>query len=198
MLSKSQTIIEGKVWEPYIVNAEYRRQLISWPRLKANDVASFISFENFLIKYQSSTQAIGRSTDGSIELLQLLQTKLSSYLQDRWGRKAYQIQKELKREATIDDFIKRFREQTEIISDPLFSRDAITEVSKGNSREPSKPKTKTFVTGAKEFQCACCGKKNHDLEKCFKFNKLQPNDKKNLVFKSTVFPLPCSNHRFSH
>ena len=185
---RAKQLLKERYGNPYIVNAEYRRQLTSWTKLKPNDVASFISFENFLIKYQSSMRAIGRESDGSIELLQLLQSKLPSYLQDRWSRKAYQIRKELKREATIDDFIKRFHEETEIISDPLFSRDAITEAYKDNNRDSSKrnPRARSFGIGAKEVVCACCGKKNHVLEKCFKFNKLNPSERKNLVFKSRL------------
>ncbi|XP_066922156.1 uncharacterized protein [Clytia hemisphaerica] len=184
---RAKDLLTERYGNPYIVNAEYRRQLTSWKKLKPNDVASFISFENFLIKYQSSMRAIGRESDGSIELLQLLQSNISNpYLQDRWGRKAYQIRKEKKREATITDFIKRFHEETEIISDPLFSRDAITEAYKDNNRDPPKrnPRARSFGTGTKEVVCVCCGKKNHVLEKCFKFNKLNPSEKKNLVFKS--------------
>ena len=118
---RAKHLLKERYGNPYIVNAEYRRQLTSWTRLKPNDVSSFINFENFLIKYQSSMRAIGRESDGSIEVLQLLQSKLPSYLQDRWSRKAYQIRKELKREATIEDFIKRFHEETEIIDQrPTF------------------------------------------------------------------------------
>ena len=83
---RAKELLKDRYGNPYTINAEYRRQLTSWTKLKPNDVASFISFENFLIKYQSSMRAIGRESDGSIELLQLLQSKLPSYLQDRWSR----------------------------------------------------------------------------------------------------------------
>ncbi|XP_066919725.1 uncharacterized protein [Clytia hemisphaerica] len=113
---RAKDLLTERYGNPYIVNAEYRRQLTSWKKLKPNDVASFISFENFLIK------------------------------------------------------------------------DAISEAYKDNNRDPPKrnPRARSFGTGTKEVVCVCCGKKNHVLEKCFKFNKLNPSEKKNLVFKSRL------------
>ena len=66
--------------------------------------------------------------------MQILQSKLPIHLQDRWTRKAYQMRKEHKREASLDDFLKRLREETEIISHPLYSREAMNEMTMTNDK----------------------------------------------------------------
>ena len=180
---QAKKLLDGKFGDPFLVNAEYRKQLVSWPRLRANDVAAFTAFENFLIKYQSTVQAVGRRVDTSPELLQLLQTKLPPYLQDRWTRKVHRVRKEEGRSASLEDFIGGIKEETEIIGDPLFSRDAINELSKVNGG--MKSRMKSLQTGTKEV-CVCCEGFKHDLEKCSKFLRLGYKEKKNLIFKQRL------------
>ena len=104
---QTKKLLTEKFGNPFVVNAEYRKKLGSLPRLKANDVDSFTAFENFLIKFHSSVPALDRKHDCSPELMQILQSKLPLHLQDRWTRKAHQIRKDQKREASLDDFLKR-------------------------------------------------------------------------------------------
>ena len=57
----------------------------------------------------------------------------------------------------------------------------MTELSK--TREPqSRPRMRTFGIGSKEV-CICCGKKWHDLEKCFKYKDLDQKGKRNFIFQ---------------
>ena len=85
--------------------------------------------------------------------MQILQSKLPIHLQDRWTRKAYQMRKEHKREVSLHDFLKRLREETEIISHPLYSREAMNEMTKTT-------KTRNFgISIGNKDECSCCGKK---------------------------------------
>ena len=179
---RAKQLLIQKYGNPFVINAEYRKRLSTWPRLKPNDAVSFSSFENFLIKFQSSMHAVGRTTDCSPELLQILQTKLPPYLQDRWSRKVFQIRKDFKKEASLDDFIQRITEETEIISDPLFSRDAINELSKGRDYTNQKPRSKVFGISSEEI-CMCCSKRWHDLEKCFKYRDMEQREKRKFIFQ---------------
>ena len=67
--SQAKKLLTDKYGNHFVVNAEYRKMSGAWPRLKANDVASFTAFENFLIKFHSSVTALGRKNDYNPELL---------------------------------------------------------------------------------------------------------------------------------
>ena len=186
---RAKKLLQEKYGDPFIVNSEYRKMLVSLSRIRPNDISSFNEFENFLIKFRSSMEAIGQVENRSPELLQLVQSKLPSHLQDRWTRKVYHMRKQVHREASLDNFIDFLREEIEILCDPLFSRDAIIELSKrqGRDRDQLKcnSKYKSFGVSAKE-ECICCNKKWHDLEKCYIFKKMSPKEKKAFVLKKRL------------
>ena len=62
------------------------------------------------------------------------------------------MRKEHKREVSLHDFLKRLREETEIISHPLYSREAMNEMTKTT-------KTRNFgISIGNKDECSCCGK----------------------------------------
>ena len=143
----AKELLKRKYGSPYRIANEFRRQLVSWPKLKANDTQAFDRFENYLIKYQASMKAIDKTSQCNLELIQLLQSKMPPYLQERWNRKVFQLRKQEK-EAELGDFISFVSEETLVMSDPLFSRGAIAELS-GRSQDSNKPKpTKVCRTSA--------------------------------------------------
>ena len=107
--------------------------------------------------------AVGRTTECYPELLQLLQDKLPPYLQDRWNREVYRLRRDSYNEVTLSNFIKQINEDTIIISNPLFSREAIIEISKDRETSTTE-RTKGFNLGSNKV-CICCVKKWHELKK---------------------------------
>ena len=139
-------LLKEKYGNSFKIAVEYIKQLANWPRLKSIDVASFTKFENFLIKFQTSMSAVGRTTECNRELLQSLQSKLPPHLQDRWNREVYRFRRDSHNEVTLNDFIKQINEE------------AITELSKDHETTTTKQRTKGFNTGSNEV-CICCVKK---------------------------------------
>ena len=109
--------------------------------------------------------AVGRTTECYPELLQLLQSQLLPYLQDRWNREVYRLRRDSYNEVTLNNFIKQINEDIIIISNPLFSRETIIEISKDRETSTTKQRTKGFNTGSSKV-CIYCVKKWHELKKC--------------------------------
>ena len=140
--TRAKELLERKFGSSFKIAAEYRKQLLDWPRVKTSDAASLNKFETFLLKYQSSMVRIGRASDNSPELLQLLQSKLPNYLQDRWNRTAYKVRSKYQREPGIKDFVDLVSKETVLLDDPLYSREAISNLSKDNNSKPERRKFK--------------------------------------------------------
>ena len=132
------------------------------------------------MKFQASMQAVGRKHESSPELLQILQSKLPLYHQDRWGRKVHQIQKDKHQEATLEYSIERMNEEVEISSDPLFSREAISEMFRREPQRPLRPKAHTTAT-------CNCNRRWHDLEKCPTFKDLERKAKLDHLYKQPLY-----------
>ncbi|XP_066933229.1 uncharacterized protein [Clytia hemisphaerica] len=163
---QAKELLKKKYGSPHTIASEYRKQSVLWPKLKANDTQAFDRFENYLIKYQASMRAIGKNIQCNLELIQLLQSKMPPFLQERWNRKVYQSRRQDK-EAELEDFISFVSEETVVMSDPFFSRGAINEMLNRAPSDSNKPRPpKSFRTGVDEKLCLCYKKSSHDLEKC--------------------------------
>ena len=178
---KAKELLERKFGSPFRIAADYRKQLSAWPKVRPSDATALNKFETFLLKYQSSMTSVGQSTDNSPELLQLLQSKLPTYMQDRWNRRAYKARSKLKREPSLDDFIDLVSKETVLLDDPLYSREAIFDLTR-NSYERSKFKANTV----KLDQCICCTQTAHDLEKCQKYLRMDVTDRKEFIFRNRL------------
>ena len=53
-------------------------------------------------------------------------SKLPNSVADRWNRKAMMLQRSQQKESSLKDFIEFFDEETVLVNDPIFSREAIT------------------------------------------------------------------------
>lgn len=199
---RAKELLQERYGSPYKIAAEYRKQLQAWLRLKANDTSSFTKFQTFLIKFQSAMSCVGRSASCSPELIQVLQSKLPTYLQDKWNRAAFRIRSESKgtEEANLDYFIKFLTTETNIISDPLYSREAINEISKAHTADGKSGRIRSLATGTGENCCICCQQSScKDLESCCKFLKMELQDRRKFVFQKRLcfccFQPTSSTHR---
>ena len=105
----------------------------------------------------------------SAVLRTLILSYLTSYLQNRWSRIVFQIRRNTKKEATFEDFLKLVNEESTIIGDPLFSRDAVGEVLKSSPASETKPRLRTFRTTLQEGTCVKCEQRSHSLDDCKEF-----------------------------
>ena len=76
----------------------------------------------------------------------------------------YRLRRDSFNEVTLNNFIKQINEDTIIISNPLFSREAIIEISKDRETSTTEQRTKGFNTGSNKV-CICCVKEMARAEK---------------------------------
>ena len=112
------------------------------------------------------------------DTLCILVSKFPNGVADRWNRKALMLQRSQQRESSLKDFIEFFDEETVLVNDPIFLREAITayfgtQEKSDNPRErrSNSKKYGSFATHIDHHQpeaqgkCICCSHK-HDLGNC--------------------------------
>ena len=75
-------------------------------------------------------------------------SKLPGGLTERWNRLVLKIRKHHRREPDLEDFIMYTEEET-MMSDPLFSREALSELNTVVKRPARRNKVKGFLTVSK-------------------------------------------------
>ena len=112
------------------------------------------------------------------DTLYMLVSKLPNGVADRWNRKALMLRRSQQREPSLKDFIEFFDEETVLVNNPIFSREAITayvgtqeKSDNQRKRRSNNKKYGSFATDinhhqpeAQEKCILCCHK--HDLDNC--------------------------------
>ena len=97
----AKKILVSRYGDPYRVLGEYRKKLRAWPKVKPYDTVSLRKFQTYAVKFKSAARH-DADTFNSTETVQLLHSKLPTYLQNSWSRKAMKTRKQSKAEPGID------------------------------------------------------------------------------------------------
>ena len=81
------------------------------------------------------------------DTLCMLVSKVPNGVTDRWNRKTLMLQRSQQKEPSLKDFIELFDEESVLVNDPIFSREAITAYV-GNQE-----KSDNFMVVINQFQC---------------------------------------------
>ena len=170
--------------DPHKILLAYRLEIKKWPQVRQGDAAAYRKFYNFLLKCQSLTDGRKWNLFNSPDMLCTLISKLPMSVSDRWNRRVQFTWKNQLREPDLTEFIKFVEEETELVNDPLYSREAVDQHTERKERErksfskrdrrfktlaiqleeESKEKSRTKDT-KDVVTCVMCAK-NHDLEQC--------------------------------
>ena len=93
--------------------------------MKVGDAVGFRKFHNFLFKCQSIIGGNKWNVLDSPESICMLLPKLPGQLRDRWNREVYCIRAKHSREPQFKDLINYVNKETTLVSDPLFSKEAV-------------------------------------------------------------------------
>jgi len=104
----------------YKVLNEYKRELKSWSRLKPNDSLNLRKLYTFVMMFK--TTVLRGDDDINTEIIELIHSKLPTYIQDRWNRAALKIRKSQKRKPSLHDFLELLQEEISLATDTLYSR----------------------------------------------------------------------------
>ena len=124
------TLLEKTYGNPHKILSSYRREVKDWPQIKFGDAKAFRKFYNFLLKCESISGSPKWNAMDTPEMLCMLIANLPGGLIDRWNRNVQAIRKRHLREPDLQDLISFVEEETVLMNDPLFSREALHEYTK--------------------------------------------------------------------
>ena len=181
----AKRMLTERYGDPYKIMSAYRREIKAWPKLKANDSTSFSKFHTFLVKFKCTMKYSGNSWYDSPDLIQLLHSKLPIYVQDRWNRQALKVRKLTSREAKLSDFMQMLQEEVDLVSDPLYSREANQEQSSGQDKERYSKRPRKVFGAQTPKSCPLCSLK-HDLDECVTYLKKPVEERRRFIFKNRL------------
>ena len=128
-----------------------RNQIKKWSQIKAGDADGYRRFQNFLIKCDNINQLQAWNILDSPDIICMLVSRLPGSARDRWSRKVLGIRRDKGREPDMKYFIYFVNDETVIVSDPIFSKQAVEQyLEKKQNYSNRKGRLSTFATGNKE------------------------------------------------
>ena len=195
------TLLEKTYGNPHKILPSYQKEVKEWPQIKFGDAKAFRKFYNFLLKCESISDSQQWNAMGTPEVLCMLIAKLPGGLMDRWNRKVQAIRKGHLCEPDLQDLIKFVEEETVLMNDPLFSREALHEYIKHpeKSTHMKARKLKNCYTKADEknemaveqtetvasTKCKFCDG-NHDLDDCQFYHEITVDDRSSFLKKNRL------------
>ena len=175
----AKSLLEKTYGNPHKILSSYRKEVKDWPQVKFGDAKAFRKFFNFLLKCESVSDNQHWNTLDTPEILCMLISKLPGVLMDRWNRKVQNIRRRESREPDLIDFVRFVEEETLLMNDPLFSREALCEYAGQKEKEgkAKHKKLKNCYTKSEEKvtqnyssvnprkKCVFCDG-SHDLDDC--------------------------------
>ena len=119
------SLMERRYGNPYTVVAAYRKEIKISPLIKPGDSTALKKFYSFLIKCQNITADITWNALNIPDTLCSLLAKLPGNMKDKWNRLEYNLRRHQERDAEFADLVDFAEEETILITDPMFSGDAL-------------------------------------------------------------------------
>ena len=174
-------LLRRQYGNPQRLLATYRMEIKHMSPIKPGDISAFRKLFNFLIKCQSLSRPSQNNRLDAPEIICMILSKLPFHLQDRWNRNTLKMRRMRSREPPLFDLANFVEDEMTLVSDPLYSRDAVSQyVEKNQTFIKSKRFTvnadKTEEVGKVDIskklrvanRCPVCNE-NHDIEECVFF-----------------------------
>ena len=164
------------------------------------DAADFRKFSKFFVRFQNLTGRDNWNLLDNPDIICLLLSKLPGVLLDRWNRRVFNIRMNSTMEPSLLDLILFIDEETTLVNDPLFSRDAFSQYQEKKETYDRKKKVNTFLVKTEiqtnesfklkaqkeEIECPVCGK-SHGIENCEDFLKLGIEERSKMIFNNKCY-----------
>ena len=99
----------------------------NWQPIKFGDEIVFRRFHNFLLRCKSVAANQRWNELDTPDILCMLTSKLPSGIMERWNREVLKIRRQQHQEPNLEDFTKYVEDEAILMSDPLFSQQALSE-----------------------------------------------------------------------
>ena len=144
-------LLHRRYGEQHIILAAYKKEVKEWPQIKVGDTAGFQKFYNFLLKCQSIIGGNKWNALDSPESICMLLSNLLGQLRDRWNREVYSIRAKHSREPELKDLINYVDKKTALVSDPLFSKEAVEQyLGKSNVKVDKRRRVRSYAIRSEE------------------------------------------------
>ena len=161
--------------DPNRVIAAYSKESKHWPQIKAGDADVYQNFQSFLVKLKNITHLQSWNVLDTPGIRCIVLSKIPGSTRDKWYRNVLAICRRHKREPDVTDVICFVNDETLIVSDPIFSKEAVEQYSdkKPNSRRTKFSSFATKDDGKVHVQekspdCIYCSE-DHTLYRCNAF-----------------------------
>ena len=135
--------------------ASYKKEVKDWTQIKFWDSRGFRKSHSFLLKCRSVVANQRWDTLNSTDVYCVMASKLPGGLTKRWNREVWNIRRHYRREPDLEDFIMYIEEETMLMSDSLFSREALWELNTVKERPARRmlwvPWKDTAITYCSQF-----------------------------------------------
>ena len=120
------------------------------------DAFGFRKFNSFVLRCETFSKSIAWNALETLETLCILVSKLPGSLRDRWNRRIQVVRRSFGREPCLSDFASFVHEETTLVNDPIFSKDAVLEyVQTPEKKQDKKKKYGSFATkGGEVVKCS--------------------------------------------
>ena len=196
----AKMLLEKRHGDPHRLLGSYRKEIKEWQQLKLRDAAGFRKFSNFLVRCKNVTGRDNWNLLDNPDIICLLLSKLPGVLLDRWNRRVFNIRMNNTMEPSLLDLVLFIDEETTLVNDPLFSRDAFSQYQEKKETYDRKKKVNTFLVKTEiqtnesfklkaqkeEIECPVCGK-SHGIENCEDFLKLGIEERSKMIFNNKCY-----------
>ena len=124
----------------YYLLASYRKEIKALPSVKPDDVSGFRKFYSFVLKCETFSKSAAWNALETSGTLCILVSKLPGSLRDRWNRKVQVVRRSFGREPCLSDFASFVHEETTLVNDLIFSKDALLEYVQNPEKKHDKKK----------------------------------------------------------
>ncbi len=170
------SLLDKEYGNTHLVSSSYIKELRNWETIKQHDSSGYKKFYRFLLKCQAY-KAQGRLSElDSTDVIRTMISKVPTPHQEKWNRKASEIRRRNDREADFSDFIVFFENETALLSDPAYSRDALLEVKSKSYNTRISPKEEATSV------CHLCSGP-HDIEVCDAFKAKDVDERHRAIFR---------------
>ena len=145
----AKRLLTDRFGDSHIITASYRKEVKQRPQIKAGDADAYRRFQNVLFKCENIDHLQSWNVLNAPDIICMLLSKLPESVRGKLSRKVLTIRKRCNRKPEMADFIQFVNDETLIVTDPVFSKEAVEEYVEKN---PSykKRKISAFATGNEE------------------------------------------------
>ena len=181
-------LLDKEFGNPHLISYSYIKELRQWEVVKQHDAAAFKKLYRFLLKCEAYKSSEYLAELDSVDMIRTIICKLHTTYQERWNRKAADSRRKDKKEPGFAELLKYLEAESNLLSDPAYSREAMADVGK---------QIKSFSTGIKgtpedmskkvKFTetCPLC-QSQHDLEECETYLSQSIDERHKTVFQQRL------------